>query len=423
MLYRKYIILLIVIIALALTNFFNIAAVPASFKAAFRGLILCYLVFNLVQFLNIYLNAKNKILGISLFLIAILYIFIGFLVSYAAHSGVNLGENIIAFTRLSAGFLIIGFLFKNKVSLKEVEYAVICFSILYSIAFFLALANPSLIEKDDFDSFSTIEASGIQFFRINMSGVGFAVLLYLISLNKVFISGEKKWIAITLFSFFLILIYQQRQLLVWCIVIPILFYIYKLSFKKSLQLILGLSLFVTVVYIVPVSRAVVDGLLEKTNRQNDEGSSTLAPRIADYKYYFKDYNKDNVVAVFFGNGTMFERYNSPYARSLYGNNKYGFSLFISDAGYTYIFIQWGIIGLFLWLAIFYLNLKIKIPHNFQWAKLFIIIMMFYFIGDWSIFNNSYSTSFAIALYVTYRGLLNKRKTFKHEKQNISHITQ
>jgi|GEM_PF-6680917 len=62
--YRKHIILLIIIITLALTNFFNIVIVPATFKASFRGLILCYLVFDLVQFLYIYLNSKNKILGI-----------------------------------------------------------------------------------------------------------------------------------------------------------------------------------------------------------------------------------------------------------------------------------------------------------------------------------------------------------------------
>ena len=144
---------------------------------------------------------------------------------------------------------------------------------------------------------------------------------------------------------------------------------------------------------------VVDGLILKTVDQTSSGQNTMDARWLDYEYFFTEYNS-TALPILIGNGTCAIRNNSKYAESCYdAGYRKGWILTIADAGYAYIFVQWGILGLLIWIILFYNIFRWKIPDEFVWAKLMIIMLMFLTVGTYSIFNQSYSTCVAICIYV------------------------
>lgn len=387
----------LVFVYVGLINFFNIAIIPNVISSSIRVLISLFLLFHLFK----YAIKNHKKYGrlINIFYCFIIFQLISLIYASFIHSGLNVIDNFLVHTRCSIGFLAIFYLLENRFTIREIIIASIILAFLFCIVFVISFFDYNFIRDfEDNAGAGVYINNGFELFRLKQRGIGFVALTLFISIVNFTKYKKNSWIILSVLMLAFIIMYQTRQLVVYCVGISIFYYLWKSKIVNKIKAILILLISIILMANTFIGN-VVDGLILKTVDQTSSGQNTMDARWLDYEYFFTEYNS-TALPILIGNGTCAIRNNSKYAESCYdAGYRKGWILTIADAGYAYIFVQWGILGLLIWIILFYNIFRWKIPDEFVWAKLMIIMLMFLTVGTYSIFNQSYSTCVAICIYV------------------------
>lgn len=169
--------------------------------------------------------------------------------------------------------------------------------------------------------------------------------------------------------FFLFIVFQlTRQLILWTALVGMI-YIYLKNPKKILGFCLAaFFLFALFINNVEISDdSLVGSMINVTKAQIDSnkgGNEDI--RITEYKYFFGEWSK-NIVTDIIGNGM-------PHANSPYGRMNTRLMeqqrLFLSDVGYAKMFVIQGLLGLCLYLFLFFMSVRLQMPADLDYARMF-----------------------------------------------------
>ena len=293
------------------------------------------------------------------------------------------------------------YLYKKNHPIIMIEKYVLFFGLIYSIIWLYAvLFDMSLVMErlgDDADT-----SRGMVRFRL--AGGCMLYLSYFICLNKYRFERKYKYLALMILFFAMMFFQLTRQLIVISLLVTII-YIFA-NRIKWLMLIVGVSLlfFKSIQNIDPNKisyeplRAMVVLSIQQAE-ENESGEENI--RITAYKYFFSDLSP-NIITSIFGNSF-------PHSESQYGKVEEKLTsqgLFLSDVGYAEIYVNFGIIGLALYVFLFILCSFAKLPPELLYAKLYMI-----FIALYTITSNYYTMidgqiTIAICVYIIMKYRIN-----------------
>lgn len=265
---------------------------------------------------------------------------------------------------------------RNKISSKSIIQSFIILLVLYSIFYIISLLtfpnnifgySESLLERADFD----IETRGIM--RIGVPGADFVILAIFFVLN---IGIKNKKYLIWLIPLFVLLIMRGTRTPLLITVLVSMFYIASKFKYKILIIIAAVLLYFSIPLIYDTflnskSDNIVVNYVKLTDKQlNEQEDEDI--RVLMSKYYLFEYN-DNLLQVIFGNGV-------PFGKSQYGKNvlklQTTHSYHMNDVGYVQLFVQYGLIGVLLYLLLLYRVIRTNVDSKYEFAKMFVI---YYFI--------------------------------------------
>lgn len=275
--------------------------------------------------------------------------------------------------RVTAPLLIIllfFYLYKKKPSLKFIELYIFFFGVLYIILWSIGFSQlPDKIfgisESEHIDMSRGME-------RINFTGRISLILAYFLCIVKYSVTKKTYFIGGAIIFFIFIVLQLTRQLIFWTALVTI-YYVYK---RSKLTFYIGAILLISFLGATKNVQFSNDSALVSmynlTQEQAEVRKSTRDEdiRLVAYKYFMGDFS-NNTIANIIGNGM-------PHSDSLYGklytNNQYK-GLNLSDVGYAKIYVINGLLGIFLYISLFLVSLKSKIPNDLSYAKLFILFLI------------------------------------------------
>jgi hypothetical protein len=210
------------------------------------------------------------------------------------------------------------------------------------------------------------------FIRPKIDGMEFAVLAFFMHLNGFMQRKNSKDLIFIILAYLAILLGLTRQYIFYSAILAVVFVFKSSRYKFILILITSVFLYVLPDLILKTQLPVIKDLVTISQDQYESNKySEKDIRLVSAEYFIKDFN-ETVPPIIFGNGL-------PHAYSDYGkkmiyqseNN----SLYSNDVGYPHIFIYSGVIGLILFLILFYSLLKYPVSDNFMWCKFYLIYII------------------------------------------------
>ena len=209
--------------------------------------------------------------------------------------------------------------------------------------------------------------------RVNFIGSTFLVFAFFLALNK-FYAAKKKYFLVIAGIFFLFIILQlTRQIIIWSLLVGLV-YIY----LKNPKRILGIGFISTFAIVLFAGNlklsdeSVIGSLINVSQEQiekNKSGDEDI--RITEYKYLFTEWSK-NLVTDIIGNGV-------PHSNSQYGNFNTRLckeqGIYYSDVGYAAMYVIQGWIGLFLYIFLFIKTVRLQMPVDLDYARMFMAYMI------------------------------------------------
>lgn len=310
----------------------------------------------------------------------VLYVFLVNVTLSIFSAGIIWGQNLNDTFISSIPFLSIVlyfFLHNRNISPYQIQYIFTVLTILYAISYFAALL---IYPKKIFLGYGELDRAidtsrGFPRIRLTLMGGApiFFSFFYFISEYKL---NKNNRILIFL-SITIILIFLQlgRIPIITSVLLGLFFYVDKYSFIRKLLFTI-IILFASYFFYenVPVVKSLVEySLVDYENSVEDENI-----RLSAYKFYFSV--SDNLFSVIFGNGQY------SLGKSDFGNfiDRYGRSngLIPADVGYAYIYLNFGLLGIFIFLYILLKSLFLKVSSSFKYVKYYIcFIFLVSFTGN------------------------------------------
>ncbi len=262
------------------------------------------------------------------------------------------------------------YLLRTRPSKKNIELLIWVFTGIYILLWLYGMSKvPQIVFGDSENELS--DSRGL--FRLSLPGKGFIVLAFFLCLSKFSVTKEKKFIALSIGLFIIIIMHVIRQVIILSFLIGLYFLLRK---NKRLWIYLGIAaVFMFYFNNVQVSDdSVIGKLLALSQNQLEEQSQgDENVRILEYKFFFSDFSK-NLITDIFGNGyphddSTYGKYNQNIAQARH-------KFFLSDVGYAQVFVVNGLLGLLLYFLIFTKVIKLKTSDSVVYAKLFIIYQFF-----------------------------------------------
>lgn len=299
-------------------------------------------------------------------------------------------------------YLLIFFLYEKKYTTKELFVSLKIFSFIWFAAWIAGFLSPIPLydASGEFDA-QQLMSTGRGVVRLKVSGSDLMNLWGLWCLGIYVANNKKKYLIAYLVCLLFVVLCVSRQHILYYSVVGFLFLFYKIALWK--KLILALSLFVLVSYILPQT-TIFQNLTELTSSQmeaNDGGKDDI--RIQAATFYLADYPQ-NIYTFFMGHGAYHSHSN--YGRQIYSIiERQGYVL--ADVGFVSIFFYYGLCGLVCIFCLLRHVYRSKIPKEFYGLKLFIYFMFLANVFSHNIDVSMVST--AICLYVILR-VSNRTKT-------------
>ncbi len=338
------------------------------------------------------------------------WILISLLLSFVS-AWVFWGQGAILTYRASATMFTILFFFylcKRNPPIEFIEKFIWIFCIAYCVMWLYALSQvPNLVFGVGEDELVNEDMSrGI--IRLSFPGKAFIVLGFFLSVNKLYTTKKKYFIAIAVLLFIVIVMQVVRQIIGWSALV-VAGYIYFKNKKLSIAVGVVAILFFALGNNIKFSdNSILGSLTLLTERQVEENETNEDIRITEYKYFFGKYSK-NIVTSIIGNG-------KPHSESSYGKANMNLMLydrlFLSDVGYAMMYAVTGALGLVLYLLLFFKSALIKVPDELSYARMFMIYFIpaniaasWYAKPDWQL-------CMAISVYILMMYGQNKPKGVK-----------
>jgi len=276
--------------------------------------------------------------------------------------------------RVSYYFLFISLFFimlNYRISLNVIQKYVLILGVAYCIAWivgFLTLPLPVFGGFSGEDQGEIDLSRGIA--RLTITGKSTLVLAYFLCLTKFVYEGKKLYIYLGVIFFIFIVLQLVRQIILLSFIVGVLFFLRKMKYRIIFLLLISF-LYISGLFTLISKNQIMSNLTELSENQIQANKDDEDIRIKEYKYFFLEYT-ENIVAVFLGNGL-------PHSEAGYGKkyeklNQYGY--FLTDVGYSMMYVVTGIIGLFLYLALFVLSSLRHCRKNVMFARLFMIYFLF-----------------------------------------------
>lgn len=306
-------------------------------------------------------------------------------------------------------FSIIGFFFyfdflHKKISTNSVEKAIIVLGAIYIALFlFSFLIYPKSIfynpYTDPTNLFQGEEDRGLQ--RVILNGSGFLFLLYFLSLNKTFTKKNWFWFLLCATSLVCIVLTLTR---IYIFAVSVITFFYIVSKFKFVGKLIAAALFVLLFFFIAQL-----GFVQKIVDNTVEEIETLDNyvRLQEAEYFLGEFQQSTLTYIF-GNG--FERTSSiVYGKKLVELKQVN-NYYISDLGILGLYIYLGIPGVIAIILLVYKGIKLKVPQEFQYLKMFIVFLLLTCFTTFAFYSLDFLISIVFVLYLyeknSYR--INKR---------------
>lgn len=307
----------------------------------------------------------------------------------------------IAYINTFSGYMYFFILSRIKPAPSFVIRIVVAYAVMWMMAYCIAFVSlPNIIFGDpelDWDM-----SRGL--YRIKILGGGFVFLAYYMAINNACDKKSKKWSVWALVLFCIIVLMLTRQLIAITVMLTMLYLMTK-SFKNIVKL--AILVVAIVVLILPQIASHIDipfkTMYELTMTQMIENDVEDDVRIKGVEYFFTEF-PNNFVTTIFGNGYA-------HPDSSYGKweltHCFMNAYIRADIGYIGLYITYGILGVVVFLAMFYYCFKAKLPSGMLYIKLFMIHIAMANVLSWPIRDMSIEIGVCLYLFHYYR--LFKRK--------------
>ena len=246
--------------------------------------------------------------------------------------------------------------------------------------------------------------------RIAFEGRIFLPLAFFMALNKFYVTRKKFFLFSSLMFFYFIILHVTRQIIVWSAFVAMI-YIYLKNPKKTVLAIFIciVTFFVLMSGVIKFSDdSIIGSLINISQDQFDaasDGEENI--RITEYKYFFFDWSK-NIITDIIGNGR-------PHETSTYGAYELqlrdNHSLYLSDVGYADMYVVQGLLGLLLYTFLFYKTVRIQMPANLDYVRMFMAFMILANIAASWYTKADAQIAISISAYLVVRYGRNQRNTF------------
>ena len=354
--------ILIIFIILDATQFFSLSIFSDFVIKIFDVIsiilfitIICYYKF---QELVLHKNFNKGIFKreILIILFAVFFSFFG----AAIYHNQSLLQSFIS-SRFMYFYLLYFVLIKFDLRTHELEKIVMIFSVTYSIIYFAAALNPTIVSVRIYEDFFR------QTIRVYMPGILLVIFSFFNHISRFF--EEKKFIDLLLFILFLTLIIHTgtRMVIFPSLLIVLIFIGSRLKFYKSI-LIVTLSTILIIIVFYPILKGTFNLLLSEKNYSEPGG--TLSIRLQAINYFF-NLLFPTFITYIIGNG--FASYHNNYGNFiLFLREKY--NLYQSDIGIIGDYTRFGILFVVGILALLIKICKHSYAKNAKYIKYFFIFI-------------------------------------------------
>lgn len=313
--------------------------------------------------------------------------------------------------------IILFFLFKKEsLSLHSIIKSIVIITIIYSLCYVLGLSTipdpifgASAVDLSE-NYESTLENRGV--IRLYMQGADFIVLSIMIVIT--YFEHNKKYYLLLIPLFVMLILRGTRTPFFITTLLCAAYLLFKIKHK-----IISVVLIVVLAILVPTAQnAVIESrsdnpivkYIQLTNDQLDKSNADDDIRVEMSEYMFTKFNEGKVLPILFGNGMPHG--SGQYSRKLTRLQEQN-SYYVVDVGFTDIFIYFGIVGLVLYLLLLIAIIKIRVPHNCFFAKLYMIYLYLILPTNCALIYLS-AVMVAMSLYVLYLGKAKPSLTRKNE---------
>lgn len=275
-------------------------------------------------------------------------------------------------TASSLVFVFFFYLYQTKPPVEKLEKLIWVFGFAYVVLWLYATTQvPARVfgfkDEDLLDVSRGME-------RINFCGFGSMIFAYFLSINKFYDTGKKIFILIAGVLFVFIVLQLTRQLIVWTGLVTI-YYVW-LKSKGTLVTvccILAAAIFIGASFLKFSDDSIIGAMINLTeNQAENQASGEDNIRIEEYRYMFTEHNK-NLATNLLGSGNAHGR--SAYGRSVERLNNMR-RIYFSDVGYGDMYAHTGLIGLLLYIILYYKCLKVPLPQHLHYIKMFVLFLIF-----------------------------------------------
>ena len=302
-------------------------------------------------------------------------------------------------------------LMRIRVPIEMIEKVVICFGLTYIVCYFIQFANPYNVMfnlgmvEDEFR-----ESRGI--IRIIFPGAGVMWLFTAMATTKLTSNTNQYkffWFIILILGIILPFMQATRTY----IVPTILIYCYHFSRTLSLskKVVIGFVFIFAAIFVSDFEIPVIEGLLEQSEQQSDEGTKDI--RYIAATYFLTEFSPSPINKIL-GNGMGHEQ--AEYGQLMKQLAQKG--LFIPDIGILGIYAYYGILPIIAWAMIGYKVYNYKIPERYLYLKYYFFYVYFSAITGSSFYHIHYLITTIFALYIFQTILYDKKRIFMEKLRTL-----
>ncbi len=293
------------------------------------------------------------------------------------------------------GYIYFFVLYKIKPNIQVVVGVVFLYAFIYLICYIWGMINaPNIV----FGADEKLDDSRGGIFRLRLRGIGFVVLSFFYTIVRAL--SNKRWYILSGGLYLLIILSLTRQLILFSLLVALFFLAWRRVWLRTLLGVLTLFVLIGQSSLIKIDNSTPIGNIinRSIDQVNSPGGWESDIRVRSFKAQISDFHQ-NTVEVLFGSGYA-------YADTSYG--RWEIRHFIdrgyyrSDVGYAGTYVTLGIVGLFIFVAMFYRALTIPVVGELVFAKLFIYYVLLTNIASWPLCTSVSEISIALYLLSIYK---------------------
>lgn len=225
-----------------------------------------------------------------------------------------------------------------------------------------------------------------------------------------------KWIILSVISYIFIILNLTRQTIALTLLIAGLFLVWKKKWLRYTVVVLALfALTLQNINLNIDDSSIIGSLINVTTTQVEE-QGVEDVRIRAFEAFLFDFHQ-NIAEVLFGSGYM--HMDSEYGKCEIQNFA-SRGYFKADVGYAGTYVTFGIIGLIIFIALFYKAVKLKNVYLYNFAQLYIYYILLANIASWSFRSSCIEISICLYLLAICSMSSNQNRSSKAISNNEIH---